>query len=98
MIETIDNNVNKEMLSGIRSSYTLRAWWSPELHHAFLVKKYWILRITERITNVSMSKPLQSILNQLPPTSPLHPQKYGTTIRTHLRYATKELNTIRKND
>ena len=97
MLEQIDTDIQSAMMKGVSPTKQHTAWWSPQLHHAFLMKQYWLLKRKERITNVSMSNPLNSILDQIPPTSPLHRIKDSKYIRRHLRNAQKILNDLRSN-
>ena len=72
MLEQIDNDIQSAMLKGVSSTKQHTAWWSPQLHHEFLMKQYWLLKRKEIITNVSMSIPLKSVLEQIPATYSLH--------------------------
>ena len=91
MLEQIDTDIQSAMLKGVSPTKQHSAWWSPQLHHAFLMKQYWLLKRKERITNISMTIPLNLILDQIPPNSPLHHIKNSKNIRRHLRNAQKFL-------
>ena len=56
---TISVNLNKK----------LNSWWSPQLHNALLVRKYWLPRKTKIATGISMKTQLSDIIDILPPNS-----------------------------
>ena len=97
MLEQIDTDIQSAMLKGVSPTKQHSAWWSPQLHHAFLMQQYWLLKRKERITNISMKIPLTRILEQIPIDSPLHRIKDSKYIRRHLRNAQKTLNETRSN-
>ena len=76
-LETIEENIYKDMLSSADSYNRYKSWWSPNLHHAFLTKKNWLLRRTELMTKVSMKTQLNETLQQLQRNSTLHDLQYS---------------------
>ena len=55
------------MTSSVNLNKKPNSWWSPKLHNALLVRKYWLLRKTEIATGISMKTQLSDIIDILPP-------------------------------
>ena len=57
-LEQIDATIHHAMISSIKTNTKQVSWWSPQLHHALLIRKYWLLRKTEIVTGISMATQL----------------------------------------
>lgn len=97
-LEKIDNNIQHAMTSSVKLYTNHRAWWSTTLHHALLVRKYWLLRRTEIVTGMSMNDQMQAIINILPRNTINTNPSQRKTITKHLQTATKDLRHIMQND
>ena len=58
-LERIDEYIHQAMLAGAKSYQKYYTWWSLELQHALLTKKYWMLKRIEAQHHISMCKTLQ---------------------------------------
>ena len=97
-LEKIDNTIHHAMISSVKLNTKQSSWWSLQLHHALLLKKYWLLRKTELVTGISMATQLNNILNILPQNSIPPYVGQQQSITKNIKNATKLIREIKLND
>ena len=97
-LEQIDNTIYHAMISSVKLNTKQCSWWSPKLHHAMLVNKYWLLRKTKIVTGISISTPMNTILSLLPPRTIMPNVLQQSSLTKNIKNATQSIRAIKLND
>jgi len=67
VLESIDEHITAVMVRADKQCQCLKqAPWSSELHHAYLMHQYWVLRFSEQCTGWNLQQAYDSIVTALP--------------------------------
>ena len=96
LLNEYDGQLTEAMVSAMRKCKPqFPFWWSPELHHAYIVVKIWKLRRTELAYGVDFTDQITTLMLELPIDYDVHMGLDTDSVTTHLRRAKTRLKEIR---